>query len=959
MIRKVAAFAVLFGAGIGVLAWLDRNDGVDLGPGTRPAQVPAPNERDAAAGSTGLWGRQEFASYDPAQGGLESRLRAENSRLEDGGQQVLLDVSIDIFEPNTADRIASVVSERALVELEEIADEIVPRPSEQVELEDVTVDVRNGTRFAPLVLETTRLTASLAAQRFVTDEPVVARSNDVDLEGEGCTFDLPAGRLVFDRDGEATVRAGDGRTARLWSRGPLEVVRPPGVGARPVRVTASERARLGLSGDDGLALEANAVELLGSGDPEREGTFRFTGLVARGEVVLLARGNRFMCREALFTMSNTGAIESVRLSGAIVGELDPSTTQIEGLDDAELVRGLSRRVDLWGRGPMDLRLGPDSGFDLAGPAELEWDGTRLWAEGGLSGRPGSTEEPLQFEAWSGVRVERAGWTVRTERLSGRFQEPIEGEPTRIELLTDALAIAEGRDRTGTPVSLRARDGFELIVGERTWLVTRADGVDLTTGGARPLVASADRVTDFTMDDALGPRFTADEHVEVVLDGQVLRGQRLTVNGLDDLTVSSDTDRVLLDGPGLHVEAREVRRQGERLSAKGGATAFVERRGSRIDLEAESIEITGSIDAPADRPLRLRATGTVDAQVLQARGGTQMDIETQELEIVRQPVPGGELVQTVVRARDGVVAAVSGALGQHDLIARELDALVVGAPFVVTTDEGELEIAEDGEDVTTADDAAATPRRGSIEARGDVKVTSTAPTPMSGTGDTFSVDHEGRGVLLADPGRQVTAKGALPGDGQPFDVVGSSIEFDPVSLHIVEPRIEVGDPFAAARASDDTDGAGGAPVIVELIATCRRLDATADSVVFNGDVSFLGTTRTLQTWTLRCDRAELLSGVVRSLDEQGEPVERREPRELVATGDVRAVFSEGLEAEGDRLIARAFEQVVRIEGTPTRVRQRGLDFAATWFDIDLISLRPSAGPGWIGPSGTTPGDDEPR
>jgi len=950
VIKKLAAFVVLFGAGIGVLAWLDSKDGVEV-PGPPPEDDARSSADLGTPGVVSMWGPQEFATYDPTQGGLESRLRAEDSRVEGGNEQVLLDVAIDIFEPNTADRIASVKSERALVTLEEIADEIIPRPSDEVRLEDVVVDVRAGTRFAPLVLESTRLTAYLAAQRFTTDEPVVARSNDVDLEGEGCTFDLTAGRLVFVRDGEATVRAvtntGEERTARLWSRGPLEVVRPPGVGARPVRVTASERARLGLSGDDGLALEANAVELTGSGDPEREGTFRFTGLIARGEVVLLARGNRFMCREAVFTMSNTGEIEAVRLSGAIVGELDPSTTEIEGLDDAALVRGLSRRVDLWGRGPMDLRLGPDSGFDLAGPAELEWDGTRLWAEGGLSGRPGTSDRPLGFEAWSGVRVERAGWTVRTERLTGRFEEPVDGEPTRIELATDALAIAEGRDRTGTAVSLGARSGFELVVGERTWLVTRANGVDLSTGGARPLVASADRVTDFSMDDAVGPSFTADDHVEIIIDGQVLRGQHLSVNGLDDLTVSSATDPVQLDGPGLHVEAREVRRAGERLTAKGGASAFVERRGSRIDLVAESIEITGSIDAPADRPLRLRAIGTVDAQVLQARDGTLMDIETQELEIVRQPVPGGDLVQTVVRARDGVVASVSGALGQHDLVARELDALVVGAPFVVTDEDGAIEVAEDGADVTTSDDGSATPRRGSIEARGEVKVTSTAPTPMSGTGDSFSVDHEGNGVLLADPGRQVTAKGALPGEGQPFDVVGSSIEFDMDSLHIVEPRIEVGDPFAAARAEKSGTTA---PVIVELVATCRRLDATAESVVFSGDVSFLGTTRTLQTWTLRCNRAELLSEVVVERDAAGEPVERRQARELVATGDVRAVFSEGLSAEGDVFRAWAFRQVVRMEGDPAKLRHLGLDFTPEFFEIDLITLQPTIGRGSITPSG---------
>ena len=87
-----------------------------------------------------------------------------------------------------------------------------------------------------------------------------------------------------------------------------------------------------------------------------------------------------------------------------------------------------------------------------------------------------------------------------------------------------------------------------------------------------------------------------------------------------------------------------------------------------------------------------------------------------------------------------------------------------------------------------------------------------------------------------------------------------------------------------------------------------------------------------------------------IDETGEEIERRQPRELVATGDVRAVFSEGLNAEGDELRAWAFRQVVRIEGDPAKLMDRGLEFTGVDFEIDLVTLKPTIGKGAITPTG---------
>src|SRR5690606_37549907 len=134
---------------------------------------------------------------------------------------------------------------------------------------------------------------------------------------------------------------------------------------------------------------------------------------------------------------------------------------------------------------------------------------------------------------------------------------------------------------------------------------------------------------------------------------------------------------------------------------------------------------------------------------------RIDLETEDLEVVRQRVQGGEVEQTVVRGRRGVVGEVRGTIGSYDLEAQELDALVVERVPV----EGEEVVVAEGRNPMDARLEAA---RGSIEARGDVYVVSIAPEVFEGRGDTFVVDHEGKGRLVAQPGKRVSALGKLPG-----------------------------------------------------------------------------------------------------------------------------------------------------------------------------------------------------
>ena len=973
MKHPVVAFAALLGGGLAVLWWLDTRTppiaGVGEGSGNGPTPVrPAqPSDRTTYA----VQGALESIRYvDTPGGGQRPRryhVRAENSGPTPDGDMELLDFSIALHDPQSDAQVARIEAVRGLIGVEPGSDLVGVALTNEAQLEDVVIDVSAGTRFAPLSITTATAKGDLDAQRFWTPDRAIAKGADIDASGTGLDFRLQEGRLEFERDGTAAIKTRDGRTARMYSRGELVWLQPPGAGARPMKVTANERGRLGLSGPEGLALSANTIELSGAADPEHASTFRFQELVARGEVELVAEGNTFRCREVRFVLSADGALERVRLVGTVVGEIDLARIVLptegaapdridERIDAADRDRlRAAGTITLWGQGPMDLLVGAEGReeegrFDLAGPAELTFEDTRLWAEGGLTGRPGAEGEPLEFEAWTGVRVEHAGWIVRTEALSGSWTAATDG-PGAIALVAPGEARADGFDESGAPVALRARQGFDLAIDGESWRVPYARGVDLSIGGERPLSATAEIVTDFQGDELKGPSFTADEHVEVIVDGQFLRGEKLVANGTLDLLVTSSDEPVTVDGPGLHAQARSLRRSGETLIAEGDVSAHVERDDLVLDVTAQKLELSGPLAAGDERPLRMRATGAVHADVTSfgarladgSRPRTELELDTPDLELNRRALPQSAFDETVVNAREGIVAKVRGEFGTHDVTARELDVLVLDRLRAVETDGESLRPDETEEQRAVrleAERAAALDDlRGTLEARGDVVVASLAPTVLTGTGDTFFVDHEGRGRLVANPGKRVVAKGLLPQSAEPFDVEAGSIEFTAATLEAFDTRIHVGDPTAGpANAAFGGDG-----LLVDLVANARRVRAEGDTIVFEENVSFFGTTRALESFTLRCARATLTTNA------PAEGQTRRTPRDLVAEGGVRIVFSEGIDLEGEKLTAWAFTQVVRVEGAPALLRRDGLLQYFTFVEVDTLNMLMRGGQGWIEPA----------
>ncbi|MEZ5979616.1 MAG: hypothetical protein R3F34_15565 [Planctomycetota bacterium] len=944
MTRAVLLFLGLLALGIGFLAWLDAREAPIAGRGDGTRTSGAPPMARGTGGGPWISGYASAVQYDEVTGGRVYQFEAADSAQRPDGVQELRDVTVDLFEPEDDVHVARLTAASAEADFTKGGDLAVLDLPDEVPLRDVFVSVEAGTRFAPITAKMDSAVANLAGSIFRTDAHAEIRGTNIEGDGDGFVYDLRRGMLVFSRNGTVAVATDEDRVGRVASQNALTVEQPPGIGARAITIDAAGRALLGITGPEGLALAANNVRLVGTADPEREGSFRYEELVATGEVLLLADGNSFRCTLARFTLGADGKLERVRLVGAVIGQLAVPTPAGAGADGDEVLQ----RIDLWGQGPMELRAGDDGGFDLAGPAELRWRDTRLWAEGGLSGTPPKDGEggPMHFEAWTSVLLERGDWSIRTENLEGDWIQSTDAGSS-ITLEADGQAIAVGKDRDGRDLRLHARSGFEIELLEDSWRVVRANGVDIEADGTQPFSATADVVSNFREDRELGPCFEASEHVEVDVGGQVLRGASLVAKGLEDVLVESASDGsgdlVTFDAsPGVYARARSVRRVGSSLVATGDVSAKIDREDLKIDLEAATLDTSGLLDAKPGAPLRVHATGSVVSDFVDRETDVAIHVETEDLEIVRQLVQGSEVEQTVVRGRRGVVSSFRGGIGSYDLRSKELDALVVERRDEETPEEGVAEVVEREDDRIKK-------ARGSVEARGDVHVVSIAPEVFDGHGDTFVVDHEGKGRLVALPGKRVSTFGKLPGTKQPFDVDASSIEFEPKGLRAVEPRIHVVRPLG--------DAAGDGSALVDLVATARQVRADEEQVVFEGDASFLGTTAKLETWNMRCARAVLTTDPPAADDPEGP----RRPRDLVATGGVRVVTSTGTSIEGERLTATAFDRVVRVDGSPgvpAVFRSNGMVHTVEWVEYDTLTGLSSFGPGTSLPAdgGVDDGDE---
>ena len=148
----------------------------------------------------------------------------------------------------------------------------------------------------------------------------------------------------------------------------------------------------------------------------------------------------------------------------------------------------------------------------------------------------------------------------------------------------------------------------------------------------------------------------------------------------------------------------------------------------------------------------------------------------------------------------------------------------------------------------------------VTATGHVEVHDTADLELSGAGELFTIDADGKGRLETQDDRQVSAWGRFGGTGVPYEMTAKSVVFEPSKLEAEAPRIYLDATLLPVQPSDN-----GVPGFTEESGDRLRVEAKAIWLLGNAHVK--GIDRTGKQLTV--DAAAIrIDGDVASASEKG-------------------------------------------------------------------------------------------
>ncbi len=937
MIRRVLAFVALFGSGLFVLLQLDRV-GTPRVDSRRPVHVAADFSDVRLRPNGPLF----YVNFDDLEGGERVRrfsIDAPDSGVSEDGGVILQDPRMEFYEDGGLKRVSLLRARRARIEVALGGGDTQPRLSDTIQFEDAVLRAEAGSRLLPLTLSAARLDGDLEARRFETDGPARIEGVGLDARGVGLLADEIRGRLDFQREGRLEIRVpkedspvagddmggstGDGKLrldATLQCEGNLSFEQ---IEDGALRVVALRKAVLTVKGEEPLVLSGERIEIRARQSGAEGDVLVFENLEATRDVVLRSRGNVFRAESARFALDAEAQLSNATLTGNPRGALlvSPPGTDLE--DEV--------RIEVWGRGPMTLSWRPERRFQVAGPAELRWEGSELWAAGGISGSVGNDGsvgnegaasaasdadgEGLSFRAWGDVEVTREGWTLETPELRGR------GNERELHLAATGPGVLRGEREDGTRLGVLARDGLDFSFDDDTWSVPVARGVDLDWSGERRLFARADRIEDLTADlekDLLA--FEATGAVEVESDDNFLRGERLVATSPRDAQLFGDGELALATYTSTQgeVRAQSIERSGDALTAHGDVDARLDVPTLQGRVRAQTLVVTGLPDderSATAAPVVLDASGGVEASFVAANARYAVNCQTLRIERAPGPTRDAQAGTTYFAARGGVRANLDMQAGEFRLRADE-----------VLAESSDLGLGPDDEPIDP---------RGQLIATGGVELGRLGQDGITGSGDRLILDHTGTGRLEPRPGERVIAFGRLPDGEQPFDLDAAALEFEAERIEAWYPRIRLPDLGAEASAEDVT-----AVIAPRIEASANRLVAETGRMRMFGNCRFDGQTARGRPWSLTSDRAELLA-------RSGSGKAAAPFEELIAEGNVVVDFSEGQRALTNKLIGEGWSRRLRLEGGPNG-RAVFLDSRTIWeadsIELDTHNLLPSSGPG---------------
>jgi len=791
--KRVLLFLVLFGIGFGVL-WCSRGES-DRKPDSATYQPEAPAGEFTEVPFAGKDGKPAKAIGISLDGPLsvtmrggtgavtkpELELRASDVDSLGSDLYDLKEVEIEVLDPDRGTKRARLVSPLARTTMT-----IDPGTSggsvlRSARFDDVDLTLFEGAPVVPLRFRSATLDYDVPQLGFTTQSRVDIEGQGFDAEGAGLRAGFGQDRIVLERDATVRLTLESGERVLLASgeTGSLVVERIVRDGVETIDVTAEAGARLAIEGVDrvqavgAVLIVARTIHLVGRGPTASRKGYELVSADAQGDVVAQSGGDEFRAQRADFAFGERGRLRLATLQDDVVlvregdtfrsrtavfdfglkGELAAATLTGDPTGDVGIGRFLGdQRPDLLGSraaiagaGPLIVRMDTGIVIELAGPASVRVpDGDLVvTAKRRIDGKVRADRRSGELHGVEEVTVDYAGRALRSPSLDLFWRLEPDGS-LALDAASSGATTMRGQTPDGRPVAFDASGGLEARWEASKLLVPAAQGVAFSVGdlGAADRVeASASRVTGFDWD---ARTFTADGDVR-----------------FSDVDGDGDAERIVVRGErDVELYGTESKRASYRLQRSG--------TDPKDDLRAETL---GREIRATERRVFARGDVHVEAEV----EGSRLDLDAQEVEIEAAPERRGS-----VEPRPFHVEA------HRDVRAR----LVRG---IETADLTAAWVRVDGRiEPRPGEDPPLTAELTNIEARGDVHAIygdGLGTVALDATADRFTVDALGKGRLSAGAGRRVTARGRLPGALAEYAISADWIDFDPDSMRAS--RIEGG------------------------------------------------------------------------------------------------------------------------------------------------------------------------
>jgi hypothetical protein len=882
--RNFLLFLLVFSLGLILLLLLQsrskQRPAVEPKPATNEVETPPPSTETPAAGPQvprgSVSGRVTIQIYDKsvAEGGTGFQQYVFKADLEPQGSGRYIAVPsrkpdtpdehlLEMYDSTKGTLLQTIDAERARLRIEADGSSIKIADGGAIALEGVVVHRVSDSPFAPIEVRSPTLEGSLETRSLHSSE-----SDTVSIEGRGLTgsgrgFVLREGasQLGFERGGQIELALEGGGRARLASKG---------IG--PIRIT-----RVGAADEERYDLEATEDAEISYREPGADPAAEPSFSVSAERIVLHGkRGAEAFELERADTMGSlvvkNGASHFQGGTGVAVFDATgrPERIEIDGNPSGTLFfpAGTDAPVEIQtnGEGKLTVRLLEPARFRQIGPAELRIPlyGAVVSARDDLGASIDETTGLTTFDARGDVRLTQSELhrVVETDRLQGTLVREGEGELRLVGLQRTHVLV---QDDAGNPIDLLADGRLEFVGQPGKWRVPLAENARVAREGENAFQASATRVLDL---DGTQQSFVVEG--EVVFSSKLGHGkavravatgpEHLELLGIPGASASFQIGPDLPSSPEVaSFEAQEIDVFADRLEARGNAIATVHSIERDYHLAAEFVRLTVEPLDPVNdaRPFTLECEKVTEARMSQE--GRETTCSANSL-------------------------LATGLLREKAEPARRLEA-------------------------------------SKVTATGHVEVHDKAELELSGAGELFTIDADGKGRLETRDDRQVSAWGRFGGTGVPYQMNAKSVLFDSAQVEAEAPRIYLDATLLPVQPKD-----GGVAGFTEASGDRLRVESKAIWLIGNAHVK--GIDRTGMQLVIDAAAIRIDGDVTSASDRDRESWISG----IEATGGFEARYEARGYASGDSFLFNR-ERAVMI-GKPANLSMDDLHLSSDQIDVDL-------------------------